>query len=125
MKGITKKNIKYIIHTADIHIRRTNERLEEYKQVFVNLQSDLNSLDINSDNSLIVICGDILHNEQTNNISEILCIDFFDNLNKLLPTIIIAGNHDYYVGTEYDNDSLQTILYKRKKELKNIYYYKI
>ena len=31
----TKKNIKYIIHLADIHIRRTNERLEEYKQVFV------------------------------------------------------------------------------------------
>ena len=52
----TKKNIKYIIHTADIHIRRTNERLEEYKQVFANLQSDLNSLNINSDNYRCCYC---------------------------------------------------------------------
>ena len=109
-----------IYHISDIHIRNTQYHEQEYLYVFNELYKYIS--ETKTDKSIIVICGDILHNEQTNNISEILCIDFFDNLNKLLPTIIIAGNHDYYVGTEYDNDSLQTILYKRKKELKNIYY---
>lgn len=111
-----------IYHISDIHIRNTQYHEEEYLYVFNELYKYIT--ETKTKKSLIVICGDILHNEQINNISEILCIDFFDNLNKLLPTIIIAGNHDYYVGTEYDNDSLQTILYKRQKELKNIYYFR-
>ena len=38
----TKKNIKYIVHLADIHIRRTTERTTEYMEVFKNLIDDLN-----------------------------------------------------------------------------------
>ena len=109
-----------IYHISDIHIRNTTYHHEEYIYVFNELYNYIR--ETKTEESIIVICGDILHNEQLNNISEILCIDFFDNLNKLLPTIIIAGNHDYYMNTEVDHDSLQTILYKRKKELKNIYY---
>jgi DNA repair exonuclease SbcCD ATPase subunit len=109
-----------IYHISDIHIRNTIYHQEEYMYVFNELYTYIQ--ETKTDNSLIVICGDILHNEQINNTSEILCIDFFDNLNKLLPTIIIAGNHDFYVNTESDHDSLHTILYKRQKELTNIYY---
>ncbi len=109
-----------IYHISDIHIRNTQYHEEEYLYVFNKLYKYIS--ETKTDKSVIVICGDILHNEQINNISEILCIDFFDNLNKLLPTIIIAGNHDYNIGSEYDNDSLHTILYKRQKELNNIYY---
>jgi len=58
------KNSRYIIHLADIHIRRTNERLEEYIQVFTNLEKDLNKRDLDNSNSLIVICGDIFHDKE-------------------------------------------------------------
>lgn len=109
-----------IYHISDIHIRNTQYHEKEYLYVFNELYKYISATKTN--NSLIVICGDILHNEQINNISELLCINFFYNLNILLPTLIIAGNHDYYIGTEYDTDTLQTILYKRKKELNNIYY---
>ena len=109
-----------IYHISDIHIRNTQYHEEEYLYVFNELYKYIS--ETKTERSVIVICGDILHNEQINNISEILCIDFFDNLNKLLPTLIIAGNHDYNIGSENDNDSLQTILYKRQKELNNIYY---
>ena len=111
-----------IYHISDIHIRNTEYHEEEYRYVFNELYKYI--IETKTVNSLLVICGDILHNEQINNISEILCIDFFDNLNKLLPTIIIAGNHDYYVNTETNYDSLQTILYKRESELNNIYYFR-
>ena len=109
-----------IYHMADIHIRNTKSHEEEYIYVFNKLYEYIT--ETKTDKSLIVICGDILHNEQFNNTSEILCINFFSKLSKLLPTIVIAGNHDYAVLTESNIDSLQTILYKRKKELKNIYY---
>lgn len=113
-------NFNKIYHMADIHIRNTKSHEEEYTYVFNKLYEYIT--ETKTDKSLIVICGDILHNEQFNNTSEILCIDFFSKLSKLLPTIVIAGNHDYAVLTESNTDSLQTILYKRKKELKNIYY---
>jgi len=109
-----------IYHISDIHIRNTLYHQDEYIYVFNELYKYI--IETKTENSLIVICGDILHNEQLNNISEILCIDFFDNLNKLLPTLIIAGNHDFYVNTESNYDSLQTILYKRRSELNNIHY---
>jgi DNA repair exonuclease SbcCD ATPase subunit len=122
IQKILDGNYNKIYHISDIHIRNTQYHEEEYRYVFNKLYEYI--YETKTENSIIVICGDILHNEQLNNISEILCIDFFDNLNKLLPTIIIAGNHDYYVNTESDYDSLQTILYKRQKELKNIYYFR-
>ena len=80
----TKKNIKYIIHLADIHIRRTNERLEEYKQVFDNLQIDLNNLNIDPNNSLIIICGDIFHDKELlSPISVELCKNLFNMLSDI------------------------------------------
>lgn len=120
IKNILKGKYDKIYHIADIHIRNTQYHEQEYLYVFNELYKYIS--ETKTQNSIIVICGDILHNEQINNTSEILCIDFFDNLNKLLPTIIIAGNHDFYINTESDHDSLHTILYKRQRELKNIHY---
>ena len=118
----TKKNIKYIIHTADIHIRRTNERLEEYKQVFANLQSDLNSLDINSDNSLIVICGDIFHDKELLSPQSVeLCKEFFNMLSSITNIIVIPGNHDIVENNQNIN-SLKAVINKYFQSKNKIYY---
>jgi hypothetical protein len=52
-------DIKYIYHTADIHIRPL-ERHDEYKIVFSNLFNYLKSQE-DLENSVFVICGDIFH----------------------------------------------------------------
>ena len=96
-----------IYHISDIHIRNTQYHEKEYLHVFNELYDYINETKTN--NSIIVICGDILHNEQINNISEILCIDFFDNLNKLLPTIIIAGNHEILNILDTENVNIELL----------------
>ena len=75
IREILNGTFNKIYHIADIHIRNTIYHQEEYKYVFNELYKYIQ--ETKTDNSLIVICGDILHNEQINNISEILCIDFF------------------------------------------------
>ena len=41
MNILSKKEIKYIYHIADIHIRNTTERNEEYEEVFNELYNEL------------------------------------------------------------------------------------
>ena len=116
------KSIKTIYHISDIHIRNTEEHVNIYTHVFDNLYKYFNTIDTN--NSIIVITGDILHNkDRLTTTSETLCIDFFEKLSSIMSTIIIPGNHDF---NEKNNsiitDSLTTILYKRK--FTNLYYLK-
>ena len=61
-----------IYHISDIHIRNTQYHEEEYLYVFNELYKYIS--ETKTKKSLIVISGDILHNEQINNISEILCV---------------------------------------------------
>ena len=115
-----KKSIKIIYHISDIHIRNTEEHVKIYLHVFDNLYKYFNT--VKSENSLIVITGDILHNkDRLTTTCETLCIDFFEKLSSIMTTIIIPGNHDF---NEKNNtiitDSLTTILYKRN--FTNLYY---
>ncbi len=98
------KNIKYIYHSADIHIR-TLERHEEYSQVFNNLVNVLKSQE-NLDESVFVICGDIFHNRDRL-VSEtiILFNSFIEKLAQVIDIIMIPGNHDIFT----HNDRLDTI----------------
>jgi DNA repair exonuclease SbcCD nuclease subunit len=116
------KNNSYdkIYHMADIHIRNTDNYVNEYECVFKKLYEYI--IKTKTENSLIVIVGDILHNAHYTHISEKLCVDFLSSLNNLLPTILIAGNHDYAIFTENKYDALSTIIYRRDYELNNIYY---
>jgi DNA repair exonuclease SbcCD ATPase subunit len=118
----TNKIIKYLIHLADIHIRRTNERLEEYKQVFLNLEKDLLDRDLNPDNSLIVICGDIFHDKELlSPISVELCKYFFNMLSNITNIIVIPGNHDI-VENNQDINSLKAVISKYFQSKNKIYY---
>ena len=87
-------NIKYIVHTADIHIRMF-EREEEYMSVFNRFYEDLKKRKLNNKNSVIVICGDIMHNKENLHPKSLeMCTDFFYNLSSITNLIIISGNHD-------------------------------
>lgn len=100
--------IKTIYHMADIHIQSTS--VDEYKQVFDNLFNELNK-DKNKHESLIVICGDILHEKCRYDTSTIkLFYYFMDNLANLMPVIAIGGNHDGSIFNNNKEDGLDCII---------------
>jgi DNA repair exonuclease SbcCD ATPase subunit len=87
-------DIKYIIHTGDIHIRLF-EREEEYKSVFNRFYEDLKGRNLNKTNSVIVITGDIMHDKENLHPTSLeLCTNFLSNLSSITNIILIAGNHD-------------------------------
>lgn len=100
----TGKNIKYIYHSADIHIR-TLERHQEYLDVFNNLYDYISNQE-NLDESVFVICGDIFHNRDRLISETILLFNtFIEKLSSVIDIILIVGNHDTFTHT----DRLDTI----------------
>lgn len=99
------KTIKYIYHSADIHIR-TLDRHQEYQQVFENLYLKLIEKKDTLHESVFVVCGDIFHNRDRL-ISEtiILFNKFIEKLTSIIDVILIPGNHDIFTHT----DRLDTI----------------
>jgi DNA repair exonuclease SbcCD ATPase subunit len=110
------KNIQYIYHISDIHIRRY-DRHNEYEYVFNKLYSYLGSVE----KGLIVITGDILHNKDNLTPN---CINktrvFLESLGDIMPVIMIAGNHDIVENNVGIRDSLKSIIDGR--DYKNIFY---
>lgn len=97
-----------IFHIADIHIRNL-KRHNEYRKVFSNLYKEIKSR--KTQNSLIVVAGDIAHSK-TDMSPELVDMtkDFFTELTKLCPTIIITGNHDCNLNNTYRLDVLSPIV---------------
>jgi DNA repair exonuclease SbcCD ATPase subunit len=122
--NLTKNSTKNIVvkrlyHISDIHIN-LRARHTEYSEVFSNLNKFLKNekqkynipLDKNQDiDCVIVITGDILHSK-----TELLpeCIEltrkFLKNLSKLMPVIMMAGNHDLNINNEERLDGLTPIV---------------
>ena len=122
--------IKRIYHISDIHIN-LQAKHEEYKQVFKNLYTFLkdekkkyNITDNKNIECIVVITGDILHSK-----TELLpeCIEltrsFLTNLSKIMPTIMIAGNHDLNINNSERLDGLTPIKNGVDKDLP-LYYFK-
>ena len=114
--------INTIYHFADIHIRNT--QIDEYMHVFNNLFMILKK-DIKKDQSLIVLCGDILHEKcrYTNKTIELFNY-FMDNLSRLADIIVIMGNHDSGILNNNRQDGLRCLLERPAcgPGLSNIYY---
>lgn len=93
MKYLSKKQINYIYHLADIHIRPL-ERHNEYREVFNNLYEYL-KIQNNLKESLIVICGDIIH-EKDKLTPELIILfrEFIVTLSSFTDVILFSGNHD-------------------------------
>jgi DNA repair exonuclease SbcCD ATPase subunit/DNA repair exonuclease SbcCD nuclease subunit len=114
----TEERIKHLYHISDIHIRLNNYH-KEYRHVFNNLYQNLE----NRPKGLIVVTGDILHSK--NELSPeciLLTLEFLETLASIMPTIIIAGNHDAVLTNNDRVDSLTGILDKR--EIVDLYYLK-
>lgn len=114
---------KYIIHLADIHIRtgtETYSRYYEYLTVFQNLKNSLLSNNINKENSIILVAGDIFHNKnKVENFGLNLFKQFITILTTIATTIIIPGNHDFLQQYPNDPSLLDSILLTN---IQNLYY---
>ena len=105
-----KSKITKIFHISDIHIR-LQKRHDEYKKVFANLYASLKEEAIPG--GIIVITGDILHSKtELSPECVALTADFFQKLSKIMPLIIMAGNHDANLNNNNRMDSLTPIVEK-------------
>ena len=104
-----KVNIKYVVHCADIHIRK-REREQEYLEVFENFCNDLKLKKLTNKNSVIVVCGDILHDKtELHPISVSLVKEFFIMLCSITEVIVISGNHDISL-SNHQHNSLESVI---------------
>lgn len=88
--------IKKLIHLGDTHIR-TFKYHDEYKEVLTNLINQAKELvkDFSREEVRIVHCGDIFHSKNNITNEQILFGAWFlEELEKIAPVVIIAGNHD-------------------------------
>ena len=107
-----------IYHISDIHIR-LKERHQEYREVFEQLYKKLSR---KKKNALIVLTGDILHSKTDLTPECIdLTLEFFNKLVSLMPTILIAGNHDANLSNNSTMDALSPLV---KHLGPNFYYLK-
>ena len=85
------RKLKHIHHISDIQIRNL-KRHREYEEVFNGLYEEVKKY---PDNAVAYIGGDIAHSK-TEMSPELIdqLSRLFKNLSDIVPTIIIAGNHD-------------------------------
>ena len=109
--------VEKVLHVADVHIRNY-KRHKEYKQVFRKLYKAARTL---PKNSLIYVAGDIVHTK-TDISPELVSMvsEFLNNLAKIRPTVIIAGNHDANLNNPNRMDSLTPIVENLNND--NLYY---
>lgn len=115
--------IKKIIHLADIHIPNMNDRRpydEMLKQAASEIYKEVKKY--NKDEVRIVLAGDIYSQKvKTSKEAEIMCHEFFNYLNAMCKTIVLAGNHDMLENNLDRKDAL-TPTFTIKNSYPNIIY---
>ena len=110
------EGVRYLYHISDIHIH-LYKRHEEYQKVFDQLYTELR----NRETGIIVVTGDILHNKDVISSEAIhMCQQFLHGLASIMPTVIIAGNHDANLKQVAKLDSLTPTVYN----IENLFYLK-
>ena len=101
------RKLKHIHHISDIQIRNL-KRHTEYEEVFNRLYEKVK---LNKENSVAYIGGDIAHSK-TEMSPELIdqLSRLFKNLSDIVPTIIIAGNHDCNLNNRSRMDCLTPIV---------------
>ncbi len=114
----TNTKIKTSFHISDIHIRLT-KRHDEYKNIFENFYEVLKKS--NKKSSILVIAGDLFHNKSDLSPECVqVASDFLKNCADILPTILIAGNHDATLTNKNRLDSISPVINTLNHE--NLYY---
>jgi len=116
----TLTSIDKIYHIADVHIRNM-KRHTEYRHVFKRLYAYIKKT--KTKNSLIYVAGDIVH-AKTDMSPELIDLvsEFFSELSKIAPTIVIAGNHDCNLNNSSRMDALYPIIKAMREP--NLFYLK-
>lgn len=111
--------MKTIYHTADIHIRNVR-RHKEYRQVFERLYYEVQK---DTENAVVVLAGDIVHAklEMSPELVD-LTFELFKRLTNIIPTIVIAGNHDCNLNNMSRMDTLTSIV--KNLDSHNLFYLK-
>ena len=103
--------IKNIIHISDIHIRQGDierSRYNEYKQVFNGFIKEIKQVD--QDNTIIVITGDVFHNKGKMDTPAIkLFFHWMDKMLNIAPVFIICGNHDFRQEDPHHPDMIEVL----------------
>jgi DNA repair exonuclease SbcCD ATPase subunit len=98
--------IKKIAHLGDIHIKKSLDRHQEYREVFSKLYDDLKK----EKPDRIVVVGDIYDNFiDIEGESLILMGEFLNNLSNISKTILTRGNHDIRKKHKTRVDTIETI----------------
>ena len=101
------KEVDYIFHVADIHIRNW-KRHKEYKEVFDKLFEELKQC---PPNTIVTVGGDIVHAKTDMSPELIQMTNYFLNgLADIAPTIVICGNHDTNLNNNNRLDALTPII---------------
>ena len=111
------ETVKKIYHISDIQIRNL-KRHKEYEMVFENLYDFIRQ---DTEDAIAYIGGDIAHSK-TDMSPELVdqLSRLFKNLSDLVPTFIIAGNHDCNLNNKSRLDVLQPIV--NNLQHPNLYY---
>jgi len=98
--------ISKIIHLADLHLRKSIQRNEEYEYVFNNLYKSLDKIKPDR----IVIVGDLFH-DFIDLQGEVITIsaNLLNKLSNFAKVIIIRGNHDIRKSNLQRIDSIEAI----------------
>lgn len=106
------KKIAKIISCADIHIPSLNG-IVEIKETLSRFIDDCKKIvdeEGDPEKVRIVVLGDIFHNKITVTNENIMCANwFFNQLNDICRTIVIAGNHDMLMNNLDRVDSLSSL----------------
>lgn len=101
-----EKEIKFIYHSADIHIPNRIDRHDEYRYVFKKEFETLEQQE-EKDKSIMVICGDIVDSKTVLSPECISMVKkYIKRLRKIMPVIIILGNHDVNMSNSNRMDAL-------------------
>jgi len=96
-----------IAHLADIHIRKSPNRHDEYRVVFKNLYKSLKK----EKPDRIVIVGDLFHDYiDLQGEAVILATEFLNELTKIAHVIITRGNHDIRKKAPNRTDSVEAVV---------------
>lgn len=111
------KQVDYIFHVADIHIRNW-KRHKEYKEVFDKMFDELKTC---PPNTIVTVGGDIVHAKTDMSPELIQMTNYFLNgLGNIAPTIVICGNHDTNLNNNHRLDALTPIIEAAKHP--NVFY---
>lgn len=105
------KDIKCIIHLADIHIRNF-QRLEEYSEQLTKVVDKCKEIasEYDKEEVRILIAGDLVHSKNTiSNELMVFASYFLRQLEEIATVIVIAGNHDLIVENQARTDTMTAL----------------